>query len=215
VELQELVETPRIFVIHDFLSREECERFIALCEGAGFTDAPITTSLGFVIKKDVRNNERVMVDDPALAAELWSKAKLFVPQTWSYWEAAGLNERFRYYRYDPGQTFAPHYDGYFERPNGQRSHLTFMVYLNDGFEGGDTIFHQCRPPLCVRPECGKALVFYHQQLHEGAPVLSGRKYVLRTDVMYKRLSGNKHRKKTTQTWCLPPQTKRLGESAEV
>jgi len=29
-----------------------------------------------------------------------------------------------------------------------------------------------------------ALVFIHRQLHEGAPVIQGRKYVLRTDVMY-------------------------------
>ena len=36
-----------------------------------------------------------------------------------------------------------------------------------------------------------ALVFAHLQLHEGAPVLDGRKYVLRTDVMYapESLSG--------------------------
>jgi prolyl 4-hydroxylase len=31
-----------------------------------------------------------------------------------------------------------------------------------------------------------ALVFDHQQVHEGAAVESGRKYVLRTDVMYRR-----------------------------
>jgi hypothetical protein len=31
-----------------------------------------------------------------------------------------------------------------------------------------------------------ALGFVHLQLHEGAPVVRGRKYVLRTDVMYAR-----------------------------
>jgi hypothetical protein len=36
----------------------------------------------------------------------------------------------------------------------------------------------------VRPVRGTALVFRHRLLHEGAPVLTGRKYVLRTDVMY-------------------------------
>jgi hypothetical protein len=39
--------------------------------------------------------------------------------------------------------------------------------------------------LRVRPEPGKALVFYHYLSHEGAPVTAGRKYVLRTDVMYR------------------------------
>jgi hypothetical protein len=38
--------------------------------------------------------------------------------------------------------------------------------------------------LTIRPERGMALGFYHLQIHEGAPVIHGRKYVLRTDVMY-------------------------------
>jgi hypothetical protein len=40
------------------------------------------------------------------------------------------------------------------------------------------------PRLEIKPERGMALVFVHRQLHEGAPVVQGRKYVLRTDVMY-------------------------------
>ena len=38
--------------------------------------------------------------------------------------------------------------------------------------------------VTVRPERGMALGFVHLQLHEGAPVVRGQKYVLRTDVMY-------------------------------
>jgi hypothetical protein len=69
--------------------------------------------------------------------------------------------------------------------NGEQSHFTFLVYLNDGFEGGATAFHESRASLLVTPEAGKALVFYHRQLHEGMPVVRGRKYFLRTDVMYR------------------------------
>lgn len=57
------------------------------------------------------------------------------------------------------------------------------MYLNGGFEGGATAFRESRASLLVTPERGKALVFYHRQLHEGLPVVRGRKYVLRTDVM--------------------------------
>ena len=46
-----------------------------------------------------------------------------------------------------------------------------MVYLNEGFEGGATAFHKSQPSLLVTPERGKALVFYHRQLHEGTPVV--------------------------------------------
>ena len=61
-----------------------------------------------------------------------------------------------------------------------------MVYPNSDFVGGETRFYdQDRGlRLTVRPARGMALGFEHLQLHEGSPVVSGRKYVLRTDVMY-------------------------------
>jgi predicted 2-oxoglutarate/Fe(II)-dependent dioxygenase YbiX len=175
-----------IFVIHEFLSPEQCDRFIATSESAGYEDAPITTSAGFVMRKDIRNNDRLIVDDPTLAQQWYERAREFLPPRWLVWEPVGLNERFRYYRYDVGQKFAPHSDGCFLRETGERSWFTFMVYLNDGYEGGETIFHEPKPMVRVRPERGKALVFYHHQLHEGGPIVAGRKYVLRTDVMYRR-----------------------------
>jgi predicted 2-oxoglutarate/Fe(II)-dependent dioxygenase YbiX len=106
-------------------------------------------------------------------------------EEWFGWRAVGLNERFRFYRYDPGQRFAPHTDGCFRRDNGEQSQFTFLVYLNDGFEGGATAFHEGRASLLVTPERGQALVFDHRQVHEGRPVVRGRKSVLRTDVMYR------------------------------
>ena len=42
-----------------------------------------------------------------------------------------------------------------------------------------------RLKLSVTPQPGMALIFDHIQLHKGAPVTSGRKYVIRTDVMYR------------------------------
>jgi hypothetical protein len=92
----------------------------------------------------------------------------------------GLNERFRFYRYDPGERFAPHTDGCFRRNNGQESLLTIMIYLNEGCEGGETNFGDVQ----IVPKAGMALIFDHYLLNEGAAVLSGRKYVLRSDVMY-------------------------------
>src|ERR1700752_5091421 len=175
-----------IFVIREFMPPAECDAFIEPAESAGFEEATITTSAGFIMAKDIRDNARVISDDPDLAAQLWRRAEPFVPDIIDTWRATGLNESFRYYRYEPGQNFSPHFDGAFERPNGERSELTFMVYLNDDFAGGATrFFHLDRTlRLSVQPERGSALVFVHRQLHEGSAVDSGRKYVLRTDVMY-------------------------------
>jgi hypothetical protein len=186
---KQALDGDNLFVIHHFFSREECMCLIARSEALGYEEAPITTAGGFVMVKELRDNARVMLDDQNLAAELWVRARDFLPGRLDNWEVVGLNERFRFYRYDSEEKFAPHYDGYFQRDNGERSQLTFMVYLNEVTEGGATNFYcrDGRPRWQVRPECGKALVFKHLQLHEGAPVVRGRKYVLRTDVMYQRV----------------------------
>lgn len=172
-----------IFLIHDFFSLEESDRFIQLSEATGFGEAPINSELGVERRPQIRNNDRVIIDDHALAASLWPRAEPFIPGRYRFWRTIGLNERFRYYRYDIGQRFVPHFDGYFERDNGERSVMTFMVYLNEGFGGGQTKFYFGKEKLIVTPKTGAALIFLHQVLHEGAPVESGRKYVLRSDVM--------------------------------
>ena len=175
----------KLFVIPQFLTPEECATFIERGEQLGYADAPVNTSFGPLVRKDVRDNQRLLLDDPELASAWWDRAKGLLVEEWCGWTAVGLNERFRFYRYDPGQRFAPHTDGCFRRDNGEQSQFTFLVYLNDGFEGGATAFRESRASLLVTPERGKALVFYHRQLHEGLPVVRGRKYVLRTDVMYR------------------------------
>ena len=58
-----------------------------------------------------------------------------------------------------------------------------MIYLNEEFEGGETKFDK----FSIIPKTGMALVFPHHLLHQGNSVVSGVKYVLRTDVMYERI----------------------------
>jgi hypothetical protein len=172
-----------IFVIHEFLSPAECQALVHSTEERGYEDAPITTAAGFVMRKDIRNNTRVMYDDVELAAHLWNRLEPFAVPSWNFRKPVGLNERFRFYRYTPGQQFAPHYDGCFRRNDRERSEFTFMVYLNDDFSGGETAFFE--PEIIqVAPQTGMALLFHHPQLHAGTMVESGTKYVLRSDVMY-------------------------------
>lgn len=176
--------TDQIFTVSEFFPPNECDSYIDLAESIGFEDAPINTSFGPQIRKDVRNNTRVVLDDQDRANELWSRIPDYVPHCIGGWQICGVNERLRFYRYDIGQQFDWHYDGYFERTNGERSHLTFMIYLNEGFTGGETTLEN----IAIAPKKGLALFFIHQIRHKGQPVVDGRKYVLRTDVMYRRAS---------------------------
>jgi predicted 2-oxoglutarate/Fe(II)-dependent dioxygenase YbiX len=172
-----------IVTLRGLFSAAECDALVAHAEGLGFGDAPITTGRGFAMMPEVRNNTRAMDDDPARAEELWRRVRPFVRPRDGLREV-GLNERLRFYRYAPGQFFRWHCDGAFRRRPGERSHVTAMVYLNDGFVGGATEFDVDGDVLRIVPERGLVLLFDHHLRHQGAPVRDGRKYVLRTDLMF-------------------------------
>lgn len=170
-----------VFTVGDFFTPEKCAAYITLSEDAGYSDAPITTSWGPQHCPEIRNNTRVMIDDDARAHGIWDRARNFVTDWDENWSPVGLNERLRFYRYEVGQQFNWHYDGCYERLNGERSWLTFLIYLNSEFDGGQTVFEH----TSVAPETGMALFFVHQLRHKGQAVTAGRKYVLRSDVMYR------------------------------
>lgn len=77
----------------------------------------------------------------------------------------------------------------------QSSLFTFLIYLNDDFEGGETTFflpsvkEGTMNAYPMKPVMGSVAVFPHGEtngalLHEGTGVRSGAKYVIRTDVEY-------------------------------
>jgi len=175
-----------IFTVRDVLSPGECETQINRIEGLKPETAPINTVRGTRVKLNVRNNERVIFDDQEFAGLLLQRVRDCVPGDIHGMRLAGVNERFRGYRYKPGMRFAPHADGAFYRNEDEQSWYTFMVYLNDGFDGGHTTF-LVEPEVSIKPERGMALFFQHPLIHEGSVVHSGVKYVLRTDLMYSRL----------------------------
>ncbi|MEZ4395229.1 MAG: 2OG-Fe(II) oxygenase [Polyangiales bacterium] len=179
---------PLIVSVDGVLSLDECAALIARIEALGPTAAPITTDRGFVMRPDIRNNTRVMFDDVELASTVLSRVRARLPERLERdWHICGVNERLRCYRYEPGQYFAPHFDGAFVRSRDERSLLTLMVYLNACEGGGHTGFLD--QDLRVAPRAGAALIFNHHLLHEGAEVTAGVKYAVRSDVMYRRAEG--------------------------
>jgi prolyl 4-hydroxylase len=183
-----------VFAVHDFLSPAECAEFIRMSRGLSWE----VGTVGGEEVESVRNNERVLFDHPVLAADLFARARPFLPAAIGRRPLVGFNERWRFYRYGPGQAFRPHRDGSYARvESGDESHLTFMVYLNDVAAGGETRFFagmedafERRPYLTVAPRAGTALVFIHRIWHEGAAVTAGEKFVLRTDIMYGLPAGS-------------------------
>ncbi len=170
-----------LFVIEDFFTGTECDGYILWSEQKGYEDAKVQMDGKQVELKSVRNNSRITFTDFELADKVWNKFKPFAVEKFANSEVFGLNEMFRFYKYEPGQRFKKHIDGSYIRNEEEASYFTLMIYLNDNFEGGETTFQY----NTIKPKKGMALVFYHGMKHSGEELKTGIKYVLRTDVMYK------------------------------
>lgn len=178
-------EAPLVWTVDGLVSAEECRALISRIDESGPSLAPITTGRGFVLDVSLRNNTRAIFDDAPLAQSMFERVAPYLPQTiCGGTKLVGANERWRCYRYDEGQFFAPHYDGAFVRGPSEMSRLTFLIYLNDGFEGGETDFPELG--AAVSPKAGLMVLFQHRLLHESKPLRRGRKYVARSDIMYGR-----------------------------
>jgi prolyl 4-hydroxylase len=146
--------TDSIFTVEDFFTRQECLDTIVRSEGIGYELAKVNTASGTRVRTDIRNNSRAFYNSNSeeFAQELWHKLKPFTPARLGHSTAIGLNELFRFYRYQRGHRFKGHFDESYVRNELEFSHFTFMVYLNDNFQGGDTTFRGLR----IRPRQGMA-----------------------------------------------------------
>lgn len=156
----------------------------------------------------MRDNYRISIEDNSLAETLWTETGLkdalknvcSVDDTTKGKLAAGLNPNIRLYRYDQGQKFGKHIDEsvYVSKPIRGHTEYTLLIYLTGGkndtysknpLKGGETKFYDERGRLLisVEPKAGLALLHRHGDIcleHEGAKVVSGQKYVLRSDVVF-------------------------------
>jgi hypothetical protein len=200
------------FVLHELLSAAECQSIIAQAEAAGMRsvnddgyDARIRVNhkvtmaaagLGAVLferarpffaVEPIRVSNRGDASEPGVA---WAPAGAYVPY--------GVNPTIRVCRYTPGGHFQTHRDGGHDVSASpyNASLKTFMVYLNDGFTGGATSFYRpeqpcyapAQPELRVHsymPRRGDCLVFNSHHVHDGGTLLTGTKYILRTELMYR------------------------------
>jgi hypothetical protein len=107
--------------------------------------------------------------------------KADVPECRYFPEQLALEE-FRVKRYvaDTGEQFNWHVD-VGDNVSSKR-YLSFLFYLNDNFEGGETIFDG----TTIKPIKGSVLVFppTWQYPHRGCPVSLGSKYIMSTYLNY-------------------------------
>ncbi|CAB4423478.1 unnamed protein product [Rhizophagus irregularis] len=187
---------PLAFIIDNVLTLEECNTLINLSENdpnIKYEEALLNIGGGKQISAtDVRNSSRYIRDDFILSSEIFNRISHVLPQTWQWrkksFPISCLNERLRFLKYKKGEFFKSHQDGMYRRDDGsETSFVTLQLYLNEGYQGGETTFlnNSLNVRIPVVPKPGRVLIFEHQLLHEGSKLIDGIKYVIRTDIMYK------------------------------
>jgi prolyl 4-hydroxylase len=186
-----MTSTPPIVTLDNVLDEATCGALIDRIESLGPAPTQVRSERGIHADAALRNNTRVWFDDAPLAArihEALHRAAIVraideqLPGLIGALRPIECEATFRGYRYRNGEFFAPHVDGVFARADGARTLLTVLVYLNDDIEGGATRFPDA--DVAIAPATGRACVFPHLLLHEGAVVARGTKYALRTNVVF-------------------------------
>ena len=174
-----------LYLLDDFLSPKECARLVALC-----AHHLRPSTLAYVVKDDAFRTSTT-ADLCHLKSPVATSIDDKICRTLGI--RASYSEGIQAQRYDVGQQFKAHCD-YFEpgtpvyqRYAGVRGNRTwtFMVYLNDGMEGGATRFTAI--DYAVQPKLGMAVLWNNQKpdgtpnentQHAGEPVTRGHKVII-------------------------------------
>ncbi|MFZ3125948.1 MAG: 2OG-Fe(II) oxygenase [Acidovorax sp.] len=177
---------PRIVVLGNLLSPEECDALIAAATPRMARSLTVATQTGGEEINDDRTSDGMFFqrgESPLIQRIEERMARLL---NWPIENGEGL----QVLHYRPGAEYKPHYD-YFDpaepgtptivRRGGQRVG-TLLIYLNTPEKGGGTVFPQAQ--LEVAPQRGNAVFFSYARpepstrtLHGGAPVIAGDKWI--------------------------------------
>ena len=185
-----LSDAPRIRVIEGFATPAECDWVMARARGRLSPAVVIDPHTGLDIAHPDRTNNAIQLNVIAmdvviqvLRARIGTATNLPVP----------VFEPAQIMHYSIGEEFRPHYDFLTEDAEGWAAQLreygqriaTFLLYLNDDFEGAETDFPSV--DISHRGAKGDALFFANVDpsgapdrttLHAGRPPTRGEKWIL-------------------------------------
>ena len=186
VHVLQTLRNPRIVVLGNLLSDDECAELVASARPRMARSRTVQAKTGGEEINAVRTSDGMFFqrgETPLIGLLEARIAKLF---DWPIENGEGL----QILHYQPGAEYKPHYD-YFDpaepgtptilKRGGQRV-ATLIVYLSEPEKGGGTTFPDVH--LEVAPKRGNAVFFSYDRphassrsLHGGAPVIAGEKWI--------------------------------------
>ncbi|KAH1058688.1 hypothetical protein AAZX31_02G042000 [Glycine max] len=192
---------PRIFLYHNFLTKEECEHLINIAKPNMRKSTVIESETGMSIESRVRTSSGTFLargrDKIVRNIENRIADFTFIP--------VDNGEELQVLHYQVGEKYVPHHDYFMDdinTANGGDRIATMLMYLSDVEEGGETVFPDAKgnfssmpgwnelsvcgkKGLSIKPKMRNALLFWSIKpdatydplsLHGSCPVIKGNKW---------------------------------------
>ncbi len=173
--------TSDIWALDHFLTQKECYTLIKYAEQLGYQQSIAKAQAETKDVNGIRYSDRLIHYNTNFAKKWWKNLRPYCPLHLDSSFAIGINERFRFYKYKIGHRFDRHFDTKYRRSVCEESKVSFVMYLNEDFEGGKTKFDE----VTITPKTGTLVCFKQKLYHEGTSVLGGTKYIIRSEIMYR------------------------------
>jgi len=162
------------FILYDCLSTEQCDAYIKYIDDI-FRATPDVDGL------EIDGYERIKIKNVELTLLITHKIREYNFSVSPYWFPT---------RYINGGGLSIHTDGSTSYDELNTSSYTILIYLNDDFEGGRTVFVDDyeddemvnENTEYVSPKKGMILLLDQNKLHFAEKVSKGVKYILRGDI---------------------------------
>jgi hypothetical protein len=185
MSIQIVNSNPEEFLAYqdNFLSDIEIENLLLKAEkDSNFKPADVRQPDGsYKMIPEYRNNERGVLVIPELTIQWFHRAEELLPII-RFHSPAYFDPVIKFYKYKKGEYFDWHKDAAIKDPDGNKSKVTFMIYLTD--IGVTEYEFANKEKVTVQSKKGRMVMFNHKILHRSPPLEDGIKISCRLDVIY-------------------------------
>lgn len=171
-----------LIVFPQFLSVEECADIIEFSIKLPKTTTRSTCRQRSMFRSSVLA-DYLFTEIKKLSREVCIKMLLKPQHQDDQWTPSYINNNFRFVTSEAGTGIGPHFDATYVVNVDEISIYTAMIYLNDNFTGGLLDFNN----TSYIPQQGDLVILNQRLLHSSPPVKTGTKYILRSEIMYRRV----------------------------